>query len=104
MENMHSDVKEYRVKRYFKELFRFFKASSSKKVSSTELDFFFKTLPSKDTSLNSTPIQHYFIMYSVKSVRPLIGADNMRSPTDGDTLRTVPVWIECRRLCPLATP
>ena len=29
------------------------------------------------------------MMYSVKSVRPLIGADDMRSPTDGDTLRTV---------------
>ena len=45
MENMHSDVREYRVKRYFKELFRFFKASSSKKVSSTELDFRGKNLP-----------------------------------------------------------
>ena len=29
------------------------------------------------------------MMYSVKSVRPLIGVDEMRSPTDGDTLRTV---------------
>ena len=28
-------------------------------------------------------------MYSVRSVRPLIDVDDMRSPTDGDTLRTV---------------
>ena len=28
-------------------------------------------------------------MYSVKFVRLLIGVDDMRSPTDGDTLRTV---------------
>ena len=47
MENMHSDVMEYRVKRYIKELFRFFKASSSKKVSSTELDFRGKNLALK---------------------------------------------------------
>ena len=47
MKNMHSDVREYRVKRYFKELFRFFKASSSEKVSSTELDFRGKNLTLK---------------------------------------------------------
>ena len=47
MENMHSDVREYRVKRYFKGFFRFFKASSSKKVSSTELDFRGKNLALK---------------------------------------------------------
>ena len=28
-------------------------------------------------------------MYSVRSVRPLIDVDDMRSPTDRDTLRTV---------------
>ena len=28
-------------------------------------------------------------MYSVTSVRPLIGADDKRNPTDGDALRTV---------------